>query len=135
MFSGAALYYDDIVFALVLRGTSYMRVDNLTRERFLAEKCTPFSYERNGRTISMTSYLSTPAEALDGVQPLRYWARLAIEAALRDANAKAAKPKRAAAKTAKAPNVPKATKTTAAKKAAAKKVPARKAAAKKAAKR
>ena len=135
MFSGAALYYDDIVFALVLRGTSYLRVDNLTRERFLAEKCTPFSYERTGRTISMTSYLSTPAEALDGGQPLRDWARLAIEAALRDANAKAAKPKRAAAKTAKAPNVPKATKTTAAKKAAAKKVPARKAAAKKAAKR
>ena len=43
MFSGAALYYDDIVFALVLRGTSYLRVDNLTRERFLPEKCTPLS--------------------------------------------------------------------------------------------
>lgn len=112
MFSGAALYYDDIVFALVLRGTSYLRVDDITRERFLAEKSTPFSYDRNGRTISMTGYLSTPAEALDGGQPLRDWARLAIEAALRDANAKAAKPKRAAAK---------ATKTTATKKAAAQK--------------
>ncbi|CAJ0695779.1 hypothetical protein LMG19089_01566 [Ralstonia edaphis] len=136
MFSGAALYYDDIVFALVLRGTSYLRVDDLTRERFLAEKCTPFSYERNGRTISMKGYLSTPAEALDGGQPLRDWARLAIEAALRDANAKAAKPKRAAAKTAKAPKAAKTTtKTTATTKAAAKKVPAKKAAAKKAAKR
>lgn len=126
MFSGAALYYDDIVFALVLRGTSYLRVDDLTRERFLAEKSEPFSYDRNGRTISMTGYLSTPAEALDGGQPLRDWVRLAIEAALRDANAKAAKPKRAPAK--------KAPKTTATKKVAAKTV-TEKTAAKKTAKR
>jgi len=99
MFGGAALYYDDIVFALVFRSTCYLRVDDLTRERFLAEKSTPFSYDRNGRTISTKGYLSTPAEALDGGQPLRDWARLAIEAALRDANAKAAKPKRVAKKT------------------------------------
>jgi DNA transformation protein len=111
MFSGAALYYDDIVFALVIRGTCYLRVDDLTRERFLAENCTPFSYERGGRTITMTGYLSAPAEALDGGLPLRDWARLAIEAALRDANAKAAKPKRAR------------NTTTAARKAAAKSTP------------
>lgn len=112
MFGGAALYYDDIVFALVLRGTCYLRVDDSTRGRFVAEKSVPFSYDRNGRIISMTGYLSMPAEALDGGQPLRDWVRLAIEAALRDANAKAAAPKRVAAKAAK---------TTATKKAAAQK--------------
>lgn len=50
----------------------------------------------------MTGYLSTPADALDGGQPLRDWVRLAIEAARRAANAKAATPKRAPAKTAAA---------------------------------
>ncbi|KHK57193.1 competence protein TfoX [Ralstonia sp. A12] len=123
MFGGASLYYDDIIFALVIRSTCYLRVDDLTRERFLAEKSVPFSYDRDGRTISMNGYLSTPADALDGGQPLRDWARLAIEAALRVENAKAAKPKRTA------------TKTTATKRVAAKKVTAKTAAAKKAAKR
>ena len=99
MFGGAALYYDDIVFALVIRSTCYLRVDDLTRARFLAEKSVPFSYDRDGRTISMSGYLSAPADALDGGQPLRDWVRLAIEAALREANAKAAKPKRVAKKT------------------------------------
>ena len=111
MFGGAALYYDDIVFALVIRSTCYLRVDDTTRARFLAEKSVPFSYDRDGRTISMNGYLSAPADALDGGQTLRDWVRLAIEAALREANAKAAKPKRVA-KT-----------TTATKKAAAKKTP------------
>lgn len=123
MFGGASLYYDDIIFALVIRSTCYLRVDELTRERFLAEKSVPFSYDRDGRTISMNGYLSTPADALDGGQPLRDWVRLGIEAALRVENAKAAKPKRAAAK------------TTATKKVAAKKVTAKTAAAKKTAKR
>ena len=123
MFGGASLYYDDIIFALVIRSTCYLRVDDLTRERFLAEKSVPFSYDRDGRTVSMNGYLSTPADALDGGQPLRDWARLAIEAALRVENAKAAKPKRTA------------TKTTATRKVAAKKVTAKTAAAKKTAKR
>jgi len=102
MFGGAALYYDDVVFALVIRSTCYLRVDDATRARFLAEKSVPFSYDRDGRTITMTGYLSTPAEALDGGQPLRDWVRLGVEAALREANAKAAKPKRAAKKPAAA---------------------------------
>ncbi|WP_296226712.1 TfoX/Sxy family protein [Ralstonia sp. UBA689] len=106
MFGGAALYYDDIVFALVIRSTCYLRVDDTTRERFLAEKSMPFSYDRDGRTISMSGYLSAPADALDGGQPLRDWARLGIEAALREANAKAAKPKRAAVKKAPANKAP-----------------------------
>lgn len=135
MFSGAALYYDDVVFVLTPRGTSYLYMDDLIRERSLTEKCALFSYERNGRTISMTSYLSMSAGALDDGQPSRDWARLVVEAALHNASAKAAEPRRAAVKTVKAPNVPKTAKTTIARKAAAKKVPTRKAAAKKAVKR
>ncbi|MDC6292185.1 TfoX/Sxy family protein [Ralstonia pseudosolanacearum] len=115
MFGGAGLYHDDIVFALVIRGTCYLRVDDATRARFAAEGGTPFQYEREGRTITMTGYLSTPADALDGGQPLRDWVRLAIEAARRAANAKAARPKRAPAKSAAAGQA-----------AAQKKAPARK---------
>ncbi len=114
MFGGAGLYHDDIVFALVIQGTCYLRVDDATRARFAAEGGYPFQYAREGRTITMTGYLSTPADALDGGQPLRDWVRLAIEAARRTANAKAAGPKRAPAKAA------------AAKKTAAKKAPAKK---------
>ncbi len=102
MFGGAGLYHDDIVFALVIQSTCYLRVDDATRARFAAEGGYPFQYEREGRAITMTGYLSTPADALDGGQPLRDWVRLAIEAARRAANAKAATPKRAPAKTAAA---------------------------------
>jgi len=95
MFGGAGLYHDDIVFGLVANGTCYLRIDDTTRARFAAVGSTPFGYDRDGRTITMSGYLSTPAVALDGGQPLRDWVRLAIEASRREANAKAAKPKRA----------------------------------------
>ena len=77
MFGGAGLYHDDIVFGLVANGTCYLRIDDTTRARFAAVGSTPFGYDRDGRTITMSGYLSTPAEALGGVARGQWWQQAA----------------------------------------------------------
>ena len=49
MFSGAGLYCDGVIFALILRGTLYFKVDNGNRGVYQAQGLEPFSYEAAGQ--------------------------------------------------------------------------------------
>ena len=86
MFGGHALYYDGLVFALVLGGRCYLKVDDQTRAGFEAEGGEPFRYSRNGREISMQHYLSAPPACLESAEAMTAWARLSVESTLRLAN-------------------------------------------------
>ena len=50
MFSGAGLYCDGVIFALILRDTLYFKVDDGNRQAYEAEGLEPFTYEARGRT-------------------------------------------------------------------------------------
>ena len=50
MFSGAGLYCDGLIFALILRDTLYFKVDDGNRQAYEAEGLEPFTYEARGRT-------------------------------------------------------------------------------------
>ena len=50
MFSGAGLYCDGVIFALILRDTLYFKVDDGNRAAYEAEGLEPFTYEARGRT-------------------------------------------------------------------------------------
>ena len=52
MFSGAGLYCDGVIFALILRDTLYFKVDDSNRRAYEAEGLRPFSYDAGGRTVS-----------------------------------------------------------------------------------
>jgi DNA transformation protein and related proteins len=111
MFGGQGFYIDGLFAALIAGGELYLKVDDETQARFEAAGCKPFTFEmKNGQQTSMR-YYRPPEEALESPPLMLPWARLAFEAALRAANAKAKKPaaKRSAAsaKPAAKPAVPK----------------------------
>jgi DNA transformation protein len=88
------------MFGLVADDVLYLKADAETRPRFEAEGCEPFVYAARGKRVAL-SYWRAPADALDAAHLMRPWARLAMEAALRAANApgKARRPRpRASAK-------------------------------------
>ena len=119
MFGGRGFYVDGLFMALIADGQFFLKADDTTRERFVAAGCRPFAFQtKDGERVVM-SYFQPPEEALESPPLMLPWARLALEAALRAANAKAnVKAKQPAAR-----------KRSAAKKSTAKKAPAKKTAA------
>lgn len=86
MFGGWGIYADGRMFAIVVDGELLLKVDAATRARFEGEGCQPFVYHARGREIPM-SYWTLPAEAMDSAEAMRPWARMALEAAARKAEA------------------------------------------------
>jgi DNA transformation protein and related proteins len=96
MFGGWGLSYDGLSIGLIAFERLYLKVDVVTKPNFMAAKCEPFVYEGKSKTVEM-SYWTVPDEAMDAPHLMQPWGQLAIEAALRAANAKSAKPARKAA--------------------------------------
>lgn len=92
MFGGQGLYVDDLFMALIDDSQLFLKADEVTRERFAAAGCLPFSYPTKDGERQVMSYYRPPEEALESPPLMLPCARLALEAALRAANAKKAKP-------------------------------------------
>lgn len=91
MFSGAGLYCDGVIFALILRDAVHFRVDDTNRGAYEREGLKPFSYEARGRTVQMGAYWRVPERLFDEPDEMVEWARAALAAGRRAA---AKKPKR-----------------------------------------
>lgn len=99
MFSGAGLYCDGVIFALILRDAVYFKVDDGNRAAYEAEGCAPFSYEAKGRTVEIGAYWRVPERLFDDPDEMVEWARAAMAAghrAVAKKKPKASKPKRRA---------------------------------------
>jgi DNA transformation protein len=92
MFSGAGLYCDGVIFALILRGALYFKVDDVDRAAYEAEGLVPFSYEAKGRTVEIGSYWRVPERLFDDPDEMVEWARAALAAGRRAAAGKRRKP-------------------------------------------
>ena len=90
MFGGHGLYIDDVFLALVFGDELYLKADSATRDRFAEAGCRPFTYDANGRTMSI-NYWTAPEEAMESPALMQPWARLAFEAGLRSLAAKRTK--------------------------------------------
>lgn len=86
MFGGYGLYLDGLIFGIVIDGSVCLKVDEETKPRFLAAGCVPFVYRGQKEPIAM-SYWTVPEEAMESPQDMLPWARLALAAALRKAQA------------------------------------------------
>jgi DNA transformation protein and related proteins len=82
MFSGAGLFRDGIMFALVHDDTLYFRTDAGNVADFVAAGMAPFSYARGGRQVSL-GYHQVPADIIDESDELASWAAASFAAALR----------------------------------------------------
>jgi DNA transformation protein and related proteins len=101
MFGGWGFYVDGLFLALMANERLYLKVDDSTQARFAAVGCEPFSYDGYGKPVTMR-YWTVPAKALESPALMQPWARLAMQAALNAAAAKApVKPKRVKAPVAK----------------------------------
>jgi DNA transformation protein len=83
MFSGAGLYLDGVIFALILRDTLYFKVDAGNRAAYEAEGLLPFSYQVKGRTVEIGSYRRAPERLFDAAEDMVDWARAAVAAGRR----------------------------------------------------
>jgi DNA transformation protein len=104
MFSGFGIYADDVCFALYLRGEFYLKADETTIPRFLAEGSEHFSYSTRAKTVSVKSWWRMPIRLYDEPEELADWARQAVTVAakvrLKKVARKTRSKKTAAAKTA-----------------------------------
>jgi len=82
MFSGAGLFRDGIMFALIVSDTLYLKVDDTTRPAYEAEGMGPFTYQRKGEAAAL-GYYQAPEAALDDPETMRDLARDAFAVALR----------------------------------------------------
>jgi len=93
MFSGAGLYCDGVIFALILRDTLYFKVDDGNRRAYEAEGLGPFTYQAGGRTVRVGAYWQIPERLFDEPDEMLDWARAALVAGQRAAAKKKPKPK------------------------------------------
>src|SRR6267378_2544385 len=98
MFSGFGISADGINFALALRGGLYFRADEQTIPRFESEGSKPFQYQTRTKTVTVASYWQLPARLYDEPEELSGWARAALAAAERAAQAKRRKGRKVAKK-------------------------------------
>jgi DNA transformation protein len=85
MFGGAGLYADELMFALGVDDTLYLKADAETRPLFEAAGSDPFTYARRDGTATLTSYWRLPDAALDDPEEAVRWGRVALDAARRAA--------------------------------------------------
>ena len=101
MFGGHGLYVDGMIVGLVVDDVLYLKTDDVTRARFVAQGLEPFTYtKKKTGVVEVTSYYRPPEEALESADAMREWLRLARGAALRSAAQR--KPKPTPAKTKRA---------------------------------
>lgn len=81
LFGGEGIFAGPLMIGLVMREQLYLRTDDETRPRYLAEKSTSFSFEKGGKTVS-TAYYSVPDRLLDDPEEFAGWARDAQRVAL-----------------------------------------------------
>ena len=88
MFSGAGLYRDGVIFALIVQDTLYLKADAESRPGFEAEGLGPFTYDTKHGERTIPSYWRCPERCLDDPGEMTTWCRTAWDAALRAGIAK-----------------------------------------------
>lgn len=83
MFSGAGVFADGLMIALVVDGVIYLKADDSFIPLFEREGQAPFSYKTRDGKRTLNSYWRMPERLYDEPDELAEWARLALAAARR----------------------------------------------------
>ncbi len=102
MFGGHGLYARGVMFGLLDDDELFLKTDEPCRAAFEEVGCRRWVFQSKGRRIE-TDYFRPPDGAHEDAEGMLPWAKLALEAALRKAAAKAARPVRPRRKSAGAP--------------------------------
>ena len=88
MFGGEGLFRDGLMFGLVDDERIFLKTDDVTRPRFIAEGCGPFTFQMKKGEGILTSYYELPDRLYDDPDELAEWARAAFAVALQSSTAK-----------------------------------------------
>jgi DNA transformation protein len=88
MFSGAGVFAEGVIIALVIRDVIYLKADATTYEAFLKEGSAPFSYMAKGQKRVIGSFWRMPERLYDDPDELAVWAERALAVAQRAAAGK-----------------------------------------------
>jgi DNA transformation protein len=88
MFSGAGVFAEGVIIALVIRDVIYLKADATTYEAFLREGAAPFSYMAKGQKRVINSFWRMPERLYDDPDELAAWAEQALGVAQRAAAGK-----------------------------------------------
>jgi DNA transformation protein len=88
MFSGAGVFAEGVIIALVIRDVVYLKADAATQPAFEQEGCAPFSYLAKGQRRIVGSFWRMPERLYDDPDELAVWAEQALAVAQRAAAAK-----------------------------------------------
>ena len=94
MFSGAGVFADGLMIALVVDSVIYLKADDSFVPLFEREGQAPFSYKTRDGKRTLNSYWRMPERLYDEPDELAEWARLALAAARRAAPRGGKTPKR-----------------------------------------
>lgn len=95
MFGGFGVFVEGLMFGLIAGDTLYFKVDDGNRGDYHAAGAAPFTYQRRGKSVSM-SYHEVPARVFGDGEALIEWAERALRAARRNKAARRRKAPRAA---------------------------------------
>lgn len=82
MFSGAGIFADGLMFALIVADTLYFKTDAAGAKAFEDEGSQPFSYATTRGTHTLGSYWRVPERLFDEPDEMADWARRAIRIAV-----------------------------------------------------
>ena len=82
MFSGKAIYFQDVIIAIIFGDELRLKADAISAPAFEAAGATQWVYESHRGEVMMP-YWSTPHEAFDDPDIMAHWGRLAFDAGLR----------------------------------------------------
>lgn len=82
MFGGFGIFWQGLMFAIILDDKLYIKVDDESEPRFAQRGLPRFQYETRGGTASLP-YCEAPPEAYDEPVHMAAWARLGFECAVR----------------------------------------------------
>ena len=82
MFSGAGVYAEGVMFAILVDDTLYLKADQAFARDFASEGKGPFTYRPKDRAPVAMSYWEVPERLLDDPEELAIWARRAHAIAL-----------------------------------------------------
>jgi DNA transformation protein len=85
MFSGAGVFADGLMIALVVDSVVYLKADDSFIPLFQREGQTPFKYKSRDGQRTLASYWRMPERLYDEPDELGQWARQALAAAKRAA--------------------------------------------------
>ncbi len=78
MFGGWGLYKDGIIFAIIVDGELYFKVDSSNKKDYEDYGSRPFEYTREGKQVAL-SYWLLPEEVMEDREKLYDWAQKSID--------------------------------------------------------